>query len=233
MAEFSIARLHLASFDLAGEFNPPSFENARAELYGYLISCSGGELVLVDTGIGGGVPVIDSRFSPERQSLIDALATHGVDPDDVRKVVNSHLHFDHCGNNRLFPAAEIFVQRRELELARELGKRYTVPEWFDYPGARLVPVTGDLEIADGVTLIATPGHTPGHQSVLIHTPGRRSLIAAQAAFSADEFERGGDPGIQAHEGFADAYRQSLARLAALKADEVLFSHDGNVHRLPR
>ena len=96
-------------------------------------------------------------------------------------VVNSHLHFDHCGNNELFPHAEIFVQERELVVARTTV--HTVRKWFDYEGARIIPVSGDMEICPGIKLLSSPGHTPGHQSVLIETTNGRVLVAAQAAYT--------------------------------------------------
>jgi N-acyl homoserine lactone hydrolase len=140
----------------------------------------------------------------------------------VNLLVNSHLHFDHCGNNRLFPGAEIFVQADELSVARTT--RYTVAEWFDYEGARLNAVSGDMEIGEGITLLSSPGHTPGHQSVLIETASGNILVAAQAAFTADEYQRGGDV-AQAHEGLAAEYLRSISELKAVAADRVYFSHD--------
>ena len=224
MESAAIHRLHLATFKLAGDYNPPSFTDTRADLFGYLVLTDAAP-ILLDTGIGEGVAVIEERFEPERFCLTEALARHGLTPADIGTVVNSHLHFDHCGNNRLFPQARILVQRQELAVARAQGVRYTVPDWFDFPGAQLEAVAGDVAIGKGVTLLSTPGHTPGHQSLLIETNDRRILIAAQAAFSRREFEHGGDPEIQAHEGLADVYQRSLTRLRALDADVVYFSHD--------
>lgn len=225
-----IHRLRLATFKLAGQFNPPTFEDTRADLFGFLVVSGTGRAILIDSGIGDGVPVIDERFEPERFSLIEALGELDLEPADVELLVNSHLHFDHCGNNQLFGQAEIFVQAEELAIARKLKTRYTVPGWFDYEGARLIPVSGDREICPGVTLIATPGHTPGHQSVLVETKSARYLLAAQAAFTAEEFERGGDPDVQAHEGFAAEYLASIARLKTLDAEFICFSHDPAVER---
>lgn len=122
------------------------------------------------------------------------------------------------------------MQAEELFIARKLKTRYTVPGWFDYEGARLTPVSGDREICRGVTVIATPGHTPGHQSVLVELETARHLVAAQAAFTVDEFERGGDPDVQAHEGFAAEYMASIARLKTLDAESICFSHDRAVER---
>ena len=171
----------------------------------YLVVTESSDVVLIDTGVGEGNAYVDTTFEPARTSIVDELARFGVATSDVGFVVNSHLHFDHCGNNRLFPKASVFIQKAELEAARDVKARYTVNRWFDYRGARITEVDGDLEITSGVQLLASPGHTPGHQSVLITNSSERILVAAQAAFTVDEYHRGGDPKEQAHEGLEDRY----------------------------
>lgn len=220
----SVHRLHLATYKLAGEFNPPGYLDSRISIYGYLIVTDAGPL-LVDTGIGEGNEYIDDTFEPARTSLREELARFDARPEDIGLIVNSHLHFDHCGNNRMFPDATVCVQARELATARALRTRYTVPWWFDYEGARIREVDGDGELVPGVRLIASPGHTPGHQSVLVDTGGRLVLVAAQASFTAEEYLRGGDPADQAHSGLDAAYVDSIVRLKAMGADETCFSHD--------
>ena len=86
----------------------------------------------------------------------------------VAVVVNTHLHFDHCGGNRLFPGIPIHVQRRELADARTKDD-YTVREWVDFPGATYVEHDGEAEILPGVRLLPAPGHTAGHQIVVVET----------------------------------------------------------------
>ncbi len=223
----AVHRLLMAEVNLLGKFNPPTYVDTRVCVYAYLVL--GGEgPVLIDTGVGEGNQIIDRTFAPERTPITQHLAEFDLTPGDIRQVVNSHLHFDHCGNNHNFAQAEVFVQAEELEIAR--ATRYTVGEWFDYPDARIHPVVGDLQIARGITLLSTPGHTPGHQSVLIEDHSTRVLVAAQAAFTADEFLRGGDPDVQAHNGFAQAYVHSLERLKSLAVDRICFSHD--IRELP-
>ena len=78
----------------------------------------------------------------------------------VAVVVNTHLHFDHCGGNRLFPGVPIHVQRRELADART-EEDYTVREWVDFDGATYVEHDGEAEILPGVRLVPAPGHTRG------------------------------------------------------------------------
>ena len=172
-------------------------------------------LVLVDTGIGEGSTWVDENYRPRVRNVRDALSGAKLDPDGVRAIVNSHLHFDHCGQNRAFPGVPIYVQQAELDLALREG--HTIVEWVDFPDARYEAVEGDREIADGVSVIATPGHTPGHQSVTVRTGDGLVLIVAQAAQDARSFATGE----------ADA---SVRRLRDLNADRIHFSHDRAVLR---
>ena len=170
--------------------------------------------ILVDTGIGEGNAWVDENYRPRVRDAREALAAAKLDPDAVRAIVNSHLHFDHCGQNRAFAGLPIYVQRAELDLARE---GYTVVEWVDFPGARYDAIDGDREVVEGVSILATPGHTPGHQSVTVRTGDGLVLIVGQAAQDARSFATGP----------ADA---SVQRLRELNADRIHFSHDRAVLR---
>src|ERR1700761_7059572 len=74
-------------------------------------------LILFDTGIGAVDPETEAHYRPRRRALADALAAAGVALDDIRLVVNCHLHFDHCGGNRLLRGTPILVQAAELAAA--------------------------------------------------------------------------------------------------------------------
>ena len=184
---------------------------------GFAIRHSSG-ILLVDTGIGEGNDWIDESYRPVRRSARDALVAAGLDPGEVRAIVNTHLHFDHCGQNRAFPGVAIVTQRAELEAAR--AGDHTVLEWVDFPGAVHVPVEGDGEIAEGVSVLATPGHTVGHQSVTVRAGDGLVLIVGQAAQDARSFATG-------------AADDSIRRLRALNADRIHFSHDRAVLRRRR
>jgi N-acyl homoserine lactone hydrolase len=126
--------------------------------------------VLVDTGLTQLHPAVadmDPRLTPLSAQADFDLA--GID-----LVVNTHLHFDHCGGNHLFAGRPIYVQRRELDDARS-EEDYTIPEWVDPPGVQYVPVDGELELLPGVRLLPAPGHTPGSQVVVVGT-GERSVV---------------------------------------------------------
>src|SRR5439155_19382146 len=98
----------------------------------------------------------------------DELAEHELSPADVKIVINSHLHFDHCGQNAIFKHAPFYIQRSELERARKHEK--TTSEWFDSAGARFELLDGEAQIAEGVRGVPTPGRTTGQQTVFLDPP---------------------------------------------------------------
>lgn len=142
--------------------------------------------LLIDTGVGVGSEFIERQYQPQLASVEGQLAAHGVAMGDVVAVVNSHLHFDHCGSNRLFAGTPIVVQRAEYEAAK--AERYTIPDWVQFEGAAYRQIEGDVELASGVRVISTPGHTPGHQSVLVESARGLEAIVGQAAEDFADYE---------------------------------------------
>jgi N-acyl homoserine lactone hydrolase len=131
--------------------------------------------VLVDTGIEQPHPAaadMDPRIQP--------LGEHDLDLAGIDIVVNTHLHFDHCGGNRLFAGKPIYVQRQELDDARSQDD-YTIPEWVDPPGVEYVPVDGEFELLPGLRLVPAPGHTRGMQVVVVETGGRPAVVGGDVA----------------------------------------------------
>jgi N-acyl homoserine lactone hydrolase len=138
--------------------------------------------VLVDTGITELHPAVadlDPRLLP--------LSTQDFDLAGIDIVVNTHLHFDHCGGNHLFAGRPIYVQRRELDDARTEDD-YTIREWVDAPGVRYLPVDGELELLPGLRLVPAPGHTPGSQVVVVETGGRPVVVGGDVAVSFGELD---------------------------------------------
>ena len=135
-----IVRLHLARIDSLNQI----------PVHGFVIKHPRAGAILVDTGVGWPTELV-KEWKVVNRHAADALAEHGLSPADVRIVINTHLHFDHCGQNAVFKHAPFYVQRSELERAR-LAK--SVPsEWFDFAGARFELVDGDAEVADGVRVL--------------------------------------------------------------------------------
>jgi N-acyl homoserine lactone hydrolase len=143
----------------------------------HVIDHPGGR-VLVDTGLIDSTPELDREWSPRFDP--DAI------PRDVACVINTHLHFDHCGGNRLFAGVPIYVQRIEREAAKE--DDYTVPRWVEFDGARYVELDGEAEVVPGVRVVPTPGHSPGHQSVLVETYEGLVVVAGDVAYTWDAFD---------------------------------------------
>ena len=122
-----IKRLHLA--DVTLPVGTPQ-EGEVCPVYGFVVSHPAGAVV-VDTGIGEGQPAIEALYRPLRIPLAEHLSALRIAPADVVLVINTHLHFDHCGGNRHFPGTPILVQRAEHEAAQEPA--YTVPDWVTSP----------------------------------------------------------------------------------------------------
>lgn len=118
------------------------------------------------------------------QEPIAALKRIGISPEDVDVVINTHLHWDHCHSNHLFPNASIRIQAKEIIEALNpvpAHRSFYTPVSANPPWVqalpRTVPVNGDAEILPGITAIALPSHTIGFQGVLVETDEGPILIA--------------------------------------------------------
>ena len=105
-----IKRLHLA------KLSPPGGDRGQWPVHGFVVTHPGGA-VLVDTGVGGPEDLIND-WRVVNVSAADALAELDMSPADISLVINTHLHFDHCGQNAVFKHAPFYVQRAELDRAR-------------------------------------------------------------------------------------------------------------------
>ena len=220
-----IERLTLAVVTAVPEWHPEHATFQPFPVHAWVVRHPDGVL-LVDTGIGTGNAFIDQLYRPRITHLSDALGSVGLASADIAAVILSHLHFDHCGQQHVLDTP-VYVQETEYEAAKTPG--YTVPEWATIPDHRLRLVDGDEEIATGIRLLSTPGHTPGHQSVLIETGDERVVLAAQCAFRADEIRSGEPAGSNLHdEGCRDIARTSLRRLRTFAPVTVELSHEHEI-----
>ena len=146
--------------------------------------------ILVDTGGSDPQSEISKKYRypytrTREEEPANALKSIGVSVDDIDIVINTHLHWDHCYNNSLFKNARFVVQKKELEFAiapiatqEHVYESVTLgmtPPWFTTK--RWEVVDGDEQIAPSVSVIFTPGHTKGIQSVLVATDEGPYLIA--------------------------------------------------------
>lgn len=151
---------------------------------------TGKDLILVETGIG---TELDKKFvdyySVDRKpGLVGALMGLGVEVEDIDFVINTHLHFDHCGGNTYkntegeivptFPKARYIIQEGEWENALHPSYRerqgYLTYNFLPLEKYRCLQlINGDTEITEGVEVLLAPGHTSHHQCVKVHSEGKR------------------------------------------------------------
>jgi N-acyl homoserine lactone hydrolase len=209
-----IRRLHLASLTVYGEVWP---------VHGFVVTHPKGA-VLVDTGVGG-PPDVLSDFRVVNRTVADALADMDMTPGDIDLVINTHLHFDHCGQNAVFKHAACWVQRTEL--ARAKVESPDLYDWFDFMNARFELLDGDAEVVPGLSVITTPGHTSGHQSVVVSTgEGVAEVLIGDAAYKPQLYQGPADqelpPGQAADEA---SWHDSISRLRGMRPARVHFCHD--------
>lgn len=213
--------LRLARVTGLPEFHPEHDTFRPFPVNGFLIHHPDGPIV-VDTGIGSGNEFIDGNYPHEFVDLVGELNRRGVDEREVVLIANSHLHFDHCGQNRALTCS-VAVQREEMAAARQ--PHYTVPDWADIPEARAVVIDGDADLAPGVTAMLTPGHTPGHQSVVVRGGDDVTVIAAQCIFRGDAWSTAAEETNLHDASWRGAADESLLRLRSLRPQRVLLAHD--------
>ena len=190
---------------------------------GYAVRHAGGVLVF-DTGFGFGSAKLEETYRPVSRRIEDALNDVGVSRDDVTAVVNCHLHADHAGQNRAFPGVPIHVQPKEWDLAHTAD--HTILDWIKAPDATYHPRAGDHEVASGIRIVDTPGHTAGHQSLVVDTGSGPVVLAGQACYSLGEWI--GDPdALEGRSGAPDrdGYDRSIDKLRAIGPVRVWFGHD--------
>jgi N-acyl homoserine lactone hydrolase len=150
-------------------------EGGRMPVYVHVIDHPDGRVV-VDTGMTELHPAV-ADMEPRLQPLSEQA---GFDLAGIDIVVNTHLHFDHCGGNHLFAGKPIYVQRQELHDARTKDD-YTIREWVDAPGVQYVPIDGERELLPGLRLVPAPGHTRGSQVIVVETAERPIVIGGDMA----------------------------------------------------
>jgi len=188
-----VAQVHFGDVTVGGELWP---------VYGWTIATAEGT-VLVDTGMIDSTPELDAEWGPVLRPWPEL--------GDLVAVVNTHLHFDHCGGNRRLAGTPTYVQRAELAAAR--APDY-LEEWVHFDGSSYVELDGDTELWEGVSVLFTPGHSAGHQAVVVETDDGLVVLAGDVTYSMREL--------------IDGATESIRRVHALRPHRVYLAH----HRRP-
>ncbi len=180
----------------------------------FAIRLTGGRVILVDAGIGP-VDAPAAAWAPVPGRLPEALAEAGIAVGDVDTVVLTHLHTDHVGwavvgDRPFFGNARYVLPRGDVDAVRQLNPSLEA-RLLDPLRAtgQLSIVDSDTPLAPGVEIVATPGHTPGHQSVLVTRGDERVLITGDLLVHALQLIH---PGI----GYAHETDPDLARASRLR-----------------
>ena len=197
-----------------------------------------GHHILVDTG--GHDTAEGGQLHPPYQRDVEqdpvrVLARFDVRPEDIDLLILTHLHWDHAANLRQFPNARLIVQREELRYAAAPlpphSWAYLCHPSLLLQSERYEIVEGDVEVAPGVSVHLTPGHTPGLQGVAVRAPTRTYFIASDNVplmETGNAKEKYGAPHwVNPIHVDLEAYFRSLRRTESL-GDSILPSHDWGV-----
>jgi len=226
--------------------NPPNEQNRiLLGLTCWLIK-SRQDVIVVDTGVGD---LYDDKFRAifeiERPTggLIGDLQRRGLSPQDVTKVVLTHLHFDHCGGNCFqsddgsmkptFPNATYFFQKGEFDYAKNPDPRskasYLPHNWEAVQSAgQLQLLDGDEQIVPGVSVQVTGGHTRDHQIVKVHADGRTACFLADLAPTSSHLRTPYVMGYDLYPKTTMEVKERVLRQALKENWLLFFQHDPSV-----
>lgn len=197
-----------------------------------------GRIVLVDTGISGDLELSSKRHNPVRrepeQYIVPALAKHGVKPDEIEKIILTHLHWDHAkGVLELPNTIPVYVQRTELIYAidptppdakhYETNVKDEIPYFLKYYH-QLRLVDGEQTLDEGLWVTPLPGHSPGSQGVVAETPDGTFVMTGDLINCMENWTKRLPAGI-CHS--LDDYYRSFAKLEKLEKQgaKILPGHD--------
>jgi len=196
----------------------------------YLIETNDGKHTLIDTGIAADARPLGGPRSENEKNVLESLADIGLSPADIDTLICTHFDIDHAGYHDHFPDAELIVQRKHYELARNSHPRFAPARaHWDHPALHYRFVDGDTELLPGLTLLETSGHAPGHQSVLVRLPQTGAVLLAidavvmQRLFTMD---RRAWPNDDNEEQLLASTRKLLDVVEREQVQLVVFGHDG-------
>ncbi len=169
--------------------------------------------------------LVDTGHFGTRRQMLRGLELLGLAPRNIERVILTHSHWDHVLNLELFRHATILISRKELTHIGTVKN----DDWATPSALRLImdrmrikTTEGDEQVSDDITLIETPGHSPGHQGVLVATQAGKALLSGDAMPTLRSYFRGLPDYITTSE---DEARRSIEKLKTLKPDVYYPGHD--------
>lgn len=209
-----------------------------------LLIRAAGKTILVETGAGDkwDAKKRDIYAFDGSPRLPEQMMQHGVKPENVDFVINTHLHFDHCGWNTrsangkmrpTFPNAKYVVQRKDFEHAKNPTERdrasYMLENYLPLEEARqLELLDGERQIVPGVTVVPAPGHTPAMQCVKLESGGKKAFFLADLVPMTAHLPLAWIMGFDLFPLTTLENRKKILPQLARDGTLVLFAHDVNV-----
>ncbi|TJY41403.1 N-acyl homoserine lactonase family protein [Cohnella pontilimi] len=160
----------------------------------------------------------------EDDSIVNVLKRAGYRPEDIQMVISSHFHLDHSGGNGHFRNSPILIQQAEFDAA--IGNDDYSPLECRLPDLQYQIIEGDHEVIPGVQIFFTPGHSPGHQSVLVTTEKSGPvLLTIDVAYIRENFENGVPFLTFDPEMAAKSIRRMQNVIQEFRPSAVFFGHD--------
>jgi glyoxylase-like metal-dependent hydrolase (beta-lactamase superfamily II) len=174
---------------------------------------------------GDGNILLDTGHFGNRRQLLNALEKLGITPADIDTVILTHSHWDHALNLEVFGRAEVVINSKELNHVNSIkGYDWATPSFLGgvLEKRRVKVVEGDVPLSRDVFLVETPGHSPGHQSVLVETDEGRVLFSGDAMPTMRSYIRELPDYIVVSD---DVARSSIRKMKNLKPDVFYPGHD--------
>lgn len=197
----------------------------------YLIQHSSGRTLLWDTGLKDDISKVPDGFKGpvglvffRSKTLIGQLDALGLKPANIDLVAISHHHADHSGNVDLFPTATLLIQKAEYDFVMglpEAGRPFN-------PNRNLMKLDGDKDVfGDGsAVILSTPGHTPGHQSLLLHLRKTGTVIlSGDIAHFQSNWEHRRVPGFNWNQEKSSASMERVAEVLTKEHGTLWINHD--------
>jgi N-acyl homoserine lactone hydrolase len=197
----------------------------------YLIETLDNKRFLIDSGMAPDAPPSPAPPATNEKNVLQHLAQLNLRPQDIDTLICTHFDVDHAGYHDHFSSAELIVQREHYTLARGGHPRFAAarPHW-DHSALRYRRIDGDTDLSDGIALLETSGHAPGHQSVLVQLPQTGPVLLAidavvmQRTFTVD---RKAWPTDDNEQQLRDSTKKLLDLVERDRINLVVFGHDGH------